>query len=149
MTSVPVVDRPERAYTFSALQGKSSQELNQFFDSAGLRRVYPEGARNEEERNAGIIRDQLNLADKRPESLIKICRGLGLPTPNEVVGEAAVRSAKAGGRLIKKFEMVNENRRRSNVADVGRVVPERSSRMAWCPGELSDCRCKAKSEIGV
>lgn len=72
-----------------ALAEKSSDELNQFFDSLGFYKVNPGGATNEQERREGILKHNLDLADKKPERLIKICRGLDMPTPEEKMLENA------------------------------------------------------------
>lgn len=66
-----------------ALAGKSSNELNDFFDSLGFYKVNPGGATNEEKRREGILKYNLDLADKKRDRFTKICRGLDLPTPEE------------------------------------------------------------------
>ena len=65
-----------------ALAPKSSQEQNDFFESLGFYRVNP-ATQIEEERKKQILKYQLDLADRRPDMFTKICRGLGLPTPQE------------------------------------------------------------------
>jgi len=65
-----------------ALTPKSSEELNDFFQSIGFYRVNP-ATQIEEERKKQILKYQLDLADRRPDMFTKICRGLGLPTPQE------------------------------------------------------------------
>lgn len=65
-----------------ALAGKSSDQLNEFFDSLGLPKVNPTAA-TEEERRQGILRYHLDSADRRRDRFTKICRGLDLPTPEE------------------------------------------------------------------
>ena len=72
-----------------ALTGKSSNELNAFFDSLGFYKVNPGGATNEQERREGILQYNLDLADKKPDRFTKICRGLKLPTPQEKMLEIA------------------------------------------------------------
>lgn len=66
-----------------ALADKSSNELNDFFESLGFYKVNPGGATNEEERREGILKYNLDLADKKRDRFTKICRGLDLPTPEE------------------------------------------------------------------
>lgn len=66
-----------------ALADKTSDELNDWFDSIGLLRVNPGGARTEEERRKGILKYHLDVADNSPKRLKKICRTLDLPTPEE------------------------------------------------------------------
>ncbi len=66
-----------------ALAGKSSNDLNDFFDSLGFYKVNPGGATNEEKRREGILKYNLDLADKKRDRFTKICRGLDVPTPEE------------------------------------------------------------------